>query len=309
MRIDKSLVEEARKRDMILFLEGHCGYSFKPQSGGYRCWQHPSLVVKGDRLSWYWHSKGMGGYGALDYLMKVENLTFHQAMESAARLPAAPSVNEESEAKKALALPEKARPPQGRLLNYLCHRRGIDRSIVFSLLNQEKIYQDRNGNVVFVGFDETGKPRFASLRGTNATGQFRRDCAGSDKRYGFHITHSPSQRLYIFESPIDAMSHATLENLITSDKDAWRRDNRLSLAGTSDTALPIYLASHPHIEELILCLDSDTAGREASVAIARKYGAKGYLTRIELPQHKDYNDDLLAKIAALDVKTSKGVER
>jgi hypothetical protein len=106
------------------------------------------------------------------------------------------------------------------------------------------------------------------------------------------MSDSQSGLLYIFESPIDAMSHASLENALTGDKNAWRRDNRLSLAGTSDAALPKYLETHPHIMELVLCLDNDPPGREASVVIARKYAEKGYRTRIELPRSKDYNEDL-----------------
>ena len=142
---------------------------------------------------------------------------------------------------------------------------------------------------MFIGFDERSAARFASLRGTYHDRQFRKDCTGSDKRFGFQMGAAPSQRLYIFESPIDAMSHASLV-------DDWRRDNRLSLAGTSGTALPHYLNTHPHIRELVLCLDNDPAGREAATAIAEKYAALGFTTRIELPQSKDYNADLLKNI-------------
>jgi hypothetical protein len=46
------------------------------------------------------------------------------------------------------------------------------------------------------------------------------DCAGSDKRYGFNMaTSGASDRLYIFESAIDAMSHGSLANATTGDKD------------------------------------------------------------------------------------------
>lgn len=167
-------------------------------------------------------------------------------------------------------------------------RRGVDTGIVTALLDEGRIYEDRRGNIVFVGFDEQGAARFASLRGTYGDQRFRMDCAGSDKRYGFHMGASLSGRLYIFESPIDAMSHASIAG-------GWRRDHRLSLAGTSDTALPKYLKVHPHVRELVLCLDNDPAGREAATAIAHKYAALGFVTRIELSQGKDYNADLLQK--------------
>ena len=296
--MDSKLVEQARSTDVLAFLENRYGFTFAQRGGVYRCRQHPSLAVKGDRLSWYWHSKGSGGHGVLDYLMKIEAMPFRQAVESVAHIPAAALVSAKSQPDKRLILPEKAGIPL-RLYDYLCHKRGIDAGIVGALLDEGIIYEDRRGNVVFVGYDEQGAARFVSLRGTYGGQQFRMDCAGSDKRYGFHMTYSQSERLYIFESPIDAMSHASLES-------EWRRDNRLSLAGTSDTALPQYLEAHPQTKELVLCLDNDPSGREASVAIARKYTGQGYRTRIELPQSKDYNQDLLQKRELEKAKKTTG---
>lgn len=284
--IDSKLVEQARNTDMLVFLEQHHGFTFAHRGGVYRCRQHPSLAVKGDRLSWYWHSRGVGGHGAIDYLMKMEHMPFRQAVETVAHIPAAAPISREPQKGRTLTLPEKAGMLQSRLYDYLCNRRGIDTGIVAALLDEGRIYEDRRGNVVFVGFDEQGAARFASLRGTYGDQRFRMDCAGSDKRYGFHMGESPSGRLHIFESPIDAMSHASLAG-------EWRRDNRLSLAGTSDAALPQYLSAHPHTKELVLCLDNDPAGRDAATAIARKYAALGFVTRIELSQGKDYNADLL----------------
>ena len=89
------------------------------------------------------------------------------------------------------------------------------------------------------------------------------------------------------------MRHASIENVITGNASAWLEHNRLSLSGTADTALPKYLQQHPHVKELVLCMDNDTAGRDAAIAIARKYADKGYMTRLELPRGKDYNEDLL----------------
>jgi hypothetical protein len=48
---DKNTVEQARNADLIAFLEKYNGFTFKPQSGAFRCQQHASLAVKADR-SW-----------------------------------------------------------------------------------------------------------------------------------------------------------------------------------------------------------------------------------------------------------------
>lgn len=292
--IDEKTVEQARNVDVIAFLEQRQGFTFSHRGDAYRCRQHPSLAVKNDRLSWFWHSRGMGGHGAIDYLMKMEHMPFRGAVEAVSGITPPPIPSRREEPPKGLVLPEKAGISL-RLYDYLCGQRSIDGDIVNRLIQKGKLYEDRRGNVVFVGHDEHGTARFASLRGTY--GDFRGDCAGSDKRYSFSMAACAlPERLYIFESPIDAMSHASLENAAAGDAGAWERHNRLSLAGTSDTALPFFLNQHPTIRELVFCLDNDPAGREGATLMARKYADKGYHTKIILPAGKDFNDDLQARV-------------
>ena len=188
-----------------------------------------------------------------------------------------------------------------RLYDYLCMKRGIDSDIVNTLIQREMLYEDKRGNVVFVGYDEQGAARFASLRGTQS--DFRGDCPGSDKRYGFTMAAcAPSDRLYLFESAIDAMSHASLVNADTGDTGAWKRDSRLSLAGTGDAALPFFLNQHKTVRELVFCLDNDPAGRGAAAILARKYAYKGYTALNEPPRGKDFNEDLQAFRAAIQAE-------
>ena len=289
--IEQNIVEHARNVDMIDFLHKHYGYSF---SASHRCRQHPSLAVKNDRKSWFWHSKGVGGYGAIDFLVKIEQMQFGESVEVITGIgPMVVKSLPEAKPPKKLILPNKSQSVK-RLYYYLCKKRGIDSGIVGELLNSGKIYQDERSNVVFVGYDEQGNARFASLRGTS--GGFRMDCAGSDKRYGFNMAAcSSSKWLYIFESAIDAMSHASLVNAETGDKAAWLRHSLLSLSGTSDTAIPFFLNQHKAVKGLVFCLDNDPAGCDAAAAMVRKYSAKGYETRIERPRAKDFNEDLLVR--------------
>jgi hypothetical protein len=304
--IDKETIEKLRNTDMIAFIERYCGYTFAYRGGAYRCKQHPSLAVKNDRRSFYWHSRGVGGYGVLDYLMKVENITFRDAVKTVAGSAAdtetiAAKPKQEAEQPKALVLPEKGGVPL-RLYDYLCCKRGIDSNIVNALIQEEKLYEDSRHNVVFVAYDEQGIPRFASIRGTY--GDFRGDCAGSDKRYGFNMPSPQSDQLYIYEAPIDAMSHASIVNLYCGSSEAWRRRNRLSLGGTSDAAIPFFLNQHKAIKELVFCLDNDPPGQEAAKALSRKYAEKGYYVRIEPPFQKDFNIDLLAIQAHMRLEKS-----
>ena len=289
--IDNKTIEAARSADIIAFFEHRYNFTFSYRGGAYRCRQHPSLAIKDNRLSWYWHSKGIGGFGVLDYLMKAENMSFRDAVEAVTGIMPTTIPSWQEAAPKILVLPEKAGISL-KLYAYLCSKRGIGRDIVNALIQKEMLYEDRRGNIVFVGYDEHNKARFAGLRSTHV--DFRGNCAGSDKCYGFSVVACvPSDRLYLYESAIDLMSHASLDNLIASDKTAWQRHSRLSLAGTSGVAIPFFLNKHNAIKELVFCLDNDPAGREAAVGMARKYTQMGYRTRLELPKSKDYNLDLL----------------
>ena len=111
------------------------------------------------------------------------------------------------------------------------------------------------------------------------------------------MAFSESAPLYIFESPIDCMSHASM----TED---WRTQNRLSLAGTSDTALPFLLNQRRGTRELLFCLDNDPAGRKAAEEMAHKYAEKGFVTRLELPRGKDFNEDLIAHLGQIRAERS-----
>lgn len=290
--IDKTDIDKARNMDLLTFLEQYKGFHFRRIGGEYRCAEHTSLAIKSDRLSWYWHSKGIGGYGAIDFLMKIEDNDFKGALQLLADgLPTAPPPPPIVVTQRDFILPEKAKNNH-RAYAYLTLTRGIDSHIVNELFQKEYIYEDTKGNAVFVGYDEQGKPQYATLRGTYTDKPFRMDCVGSDKRYSFCM-NGDTDRLYIFESAIDSLSHATLENRIQGNAGAYRADNRLSLGGTGSIALTHYLQRYSHIKELVFCLDNDDTGRKRAVALAREYADKGYYTRLELPTLKDYNEVLL----------------
>ena len=154
--IDNKTIEQARNSDIIAFFEKYHGFAFAHRGGAFRCRQHSSLAVKDDRLSWYWHSKGIGGHGVLDYLMKAENMAFREAVEVVTGVtPPTARPKQTAEPPKSLVLPEKRGIPL-RLYDYLCIQRGIDSDIVNTLIQRKMLYEDRRGNVVFVGRDEQG---------------------------------------------------------------------------------------------------------------------------------------------------------
>jgi hypothetical protein len=75
-------------------------------------------------------------------------------------------------------------------VNYL-HGRGIDYDLIDYCIQTGRIYESQPyHNVVFVGRDLKGQPRYAALRGT--VGDFKGEAPGSGKRYSFTIAENPA---------------------------------------------------------------------------------------------------------------------
>ena len=131
-------------------------------------------------------------------------------------------------------------------------------SAIRACIEAGTLYESRkHQNCVFVGKDLSGKPRFACLRGTR--GDFKQDVSGSDKRFNFFLPAKVPDcpRLAVAESPIDALSLATLVKRYGGN---WRDCTYLSLGGTGERALMQFLRDHLAITQVSLCLDNDHAG-------------------------------------------------
>lgn len=301
---------QARGTDIIDFLSTFEGLSFKCKGNGYSCVEHDSLYIKADRRGWYWNSQNTGGSSAIDYCEKIKQMSFPQALQmlvgDAAEIIKSNTL-QTPELKKSqeFSLPEKIDGQYSRAYAYLNKSRKIDSCIISKLMHEKKIYQDNNNNVIFVGYDEHDKAKFACRRGTLSDKSFRGDCSGSDKKYSFNIKGTNKEKLYVFESPIDLLSHATLVNKAVKNNNAWLVHNRLSLAGTTDVALEHYVKLNTNIKELIFCLDNDEAGQKATAEHMKKYNEKGYKVSAITPKNKDLNEDLIEHMKKSEVKRVK----
>ena len=167
-------------------------------------------------------------------------------------------------------------------------KRGIAPQVIRQFLNSGLLYEDaEHHNCVFVGKNSAGQVKYAGLRGTyDREGKgFRGDVTGSDKRVGFALPYDrSSDQVLVFEAPIDLMSYLTLHR---------NTPNALALCGLYDGALQAYLADHPQIKRIELCLDADGPGREAARQFQDKYAAMGYAVTVEEPRSgKDWNEYL-----------------
>ena len=314
----KEQIEQAKEWDLLSYLQ-----AFEPQElkkcgrTEYCTATHDSLKISNGR--WNWHSQGIGGRTALDYLIKVRDMDFVSAVELLCGERGAVVSRTQTGAPvqtqpKPFRLPEASRCGTA-MVTYL-QGRGIDADIINRCIGLELLYESRRyHNCVFVGRDLEGKARYAFLRGTR--GEFKLDLDGSDKRYSFYLPAADPSSPYVAvaESPVDAISLATL--LMMQGED-WTGNHYLSLGGTAPRALLGFLHDHPDVTHVSLCLDNDAAGIAGMDTIREAIQADGELSRriksiVDNPPPefggKDYNALLQQKTKAMREASHRGETR
>ncbi len=302
--VTKEQIEKAKEWDLLSYLERYEPDELKRCGPREYCTRtHDSLKISNGK--WCWHSRGVGGRTALEYLIKVRGLDFVEAVEAlcGCRVPP-PSERPAPKPPKPFELPEASRFPAA-VLSYL-QSRGIHPDLIAACIRAGTLYESRrHRNCVFVGRDPSGRARFACLRGTRDN--FRIDVEGSDKRYNFTLPAADPDcpRLAVSESPIDALSVATLVRLTGGD---WQDSHYVALGGTAPRAMLQYLRDHPAITQVSLCLDNDEAGRKGMDKLGQAIREDAELSqRIKLVYRnpppaefgKDYNDLLCAQVRAM----------
>ena len=276
--------ERARQTDIAELLRSQ-GETLKRSGKEYE-WRDGGQKVTVRGNLWYHQYEREGG-DAIDFVRRFYNKTYQEAMdyllgESNGSLTVSPPVIKEQ---KTLVPPER-NDNMRRVYAYLLKHRGIDREVLNHFAHAGLIYEDaKYHNVVFVGTDEIGKIRHISKRGSGTESTYKGNEAGSEPECSFHHI-GKSNRLYVFEAPIDMLSY------ISMHKSGWQQHSYVALCSVADRALFYTLKQRPNLNEVHLCLDSDEPGQTAAHRIAEKLFTGGYKYEIEIPQGKDWNEDL-----------------
>ncbi len=78
---DSEAIERARQVDLLTYLQTCEPQELVHVSGNVYCTKtHDRLRISNGK--WCWFSRGIGGYSALDYLIKVNGYSFLEAMET-----------------------------------------------------------------------------------------------------------------------------------------------------------------------------------------------------------------------------------
>ena len=279
MTYTQAQIDKANAVDLEKFLRAQ-GETLVRSGKEYRWKAHDSLTVCGNK--WFRHSQSKGGL-PVDFVMEFYGKSFPEAVQMLTGEPGEVQPEADPAPSPAFRLPLR-NVTNANILNYLTQERKLSPSLVNFFIAAGDIYEDAaHHNVVFVGRDADGHPRYASSRGIRE--KFRQDAAGAEKAFGF-AHRGTDKQLLVFESSIDLLSFIELfpKN--------WQQHNYLSLGGVSGKALRQFLSECPDVERVFLCLDSDKAGEDACKRLAALLPDTVSVTRIQ-PCMKDWNEVLV----------------
>lgn len=299
--IPKDVIEKARKVDLLTYFKRYNPNELvKVCEGTYKGKTHDSLIISNGL--WYRFSTNDGGKSAIDYLIKVERLTLQEAVKRVLKEEITDYKYEptlEKKESKEVVIPKKSNTNK-EVIEYLINR-GIDEEIINYCIEKGLIYQeDKTKNVVFIGYDNEHKIRYAGCRSTNEK-RILRDAKGSSKEFSFRLlSDTKNDSIHIFESAIDLLSYATLLKIKGYN---WRIQNLIALAGVyqpskkiENSKVPIavenYLINNPSIEHIVIHFDNDIAGRNATKALIIALNKRYNIYDIPAPYGKDINDYL-----------------
>lgn len=273
------------------------GETLIPAGREKRLGSNHSITIR--KNCWYDHAEETGGL-AIDFVKMYYQMTFSKAMAfllSAEGLYHVEFVTEPAEReRKKLVLPEANRDMK-RLYAYLVKKRCIEPEVVNFFVKEKLLYESREENkttgkvyqnAIFVGRDADGIARHAHKKGLYSDRtSYRGNLAGSEPEYSFQY-RGPSNKVYVFEAPIDLMSYITLH------PDNWQQHSYIALMGVPGKALMLFLKEREDTETIVLCLDNDEAGNQAIVRLTEEVQRLGKSFMIQTDQSiaKDWNEDL-----------------
>ncbi|MDH6364527.1 hypothetical protein M2139_001482 [Enterococcus sp. PF1-24] len=261
--VSQEEIDKASQVDILDFARAN-GMSFERDSRKtYRSTEHSSLLIDVEKNVVHYNSEGIHG-NAIVFARKVIGIeSFTEAVRT---------LNNDNYEKHEYV--EKPRLPYvydssnensnfNRARNYLVNDRKINYQLVDALHNSGHISQDKRGNVLFKWIED-GKIVGASEQGTVHSSSFARGSwkhiqENAQAETGFNFTIGEPKNLKFFESPIDALSYATINPGIKDTK-------FISMDGLKDVTFTHQLQKTVNQlgkipDSVSFCVDNDKGGQ------------------------------------------------
>jgi len=276
--------QAAKQCDLAAFLKSQ-GERIKRSGSEYE-WVGHHITLRGNQ---FYDQYAQRGGTAVDFVREQYDLSYPEAVQTLLGMSAVatPVSKYPQRGQRPFELPPR-NDNMRRVYAYLIKQRCIDRDVIHHFAHRGLIYEDANfHNAVFVGTDKDGHPRHAHKKSTALRdSSFRANQSGSEAAFSFHHI-GVSDTVFTFEAPIDMLS------FISIYPNGWQEDSYVALCSVAEHALFRLLEDNPNIHKIVLCLDNDEAGRQATERIAAKLAEQGYDdVSVFVSQYKDFNEDL-----------------
>ena len=304
--LTKDEIDNAANTNLVDYLDRH-GFELKKRGKQYFFTHNgnDSLVIFGANNHMFKHfSSGHTG-NAIKFCREHLNMNFAEAVESlnGGRFvntlpPVKKTVNQNP--KVEFVAPNKD-DSYKRLFAYLLKERLINTEVVKFFVNEKILYPTKEfnektkkeyRNIAFLVKDYDGNDVGAIKRSYFKDGFKGNHENGNTIDYGFNYTgDSNSNRVFLFESPIDMLSY--ISNMEQKGVD-WKKDNFIATGGVNFGALEKFIDLNQNISNIYLCHDNDKAGHMARLKIISTLTEKGYKGKFvnHIPHNKDWNEDL-----------------
>ncbi len=290
----KAETDAVKQLDIRMIAE-EMGFTFKKRGSHLECNEVSGMILFTQTNTFHNFYTGETG-SVIDLVMKFENRTFPETVRELSKYLSGGTVKFQSyqsqTENKPFLLPP-VNKDYRRAFAYLTKSRAIDRELVSRLMHEHRIYEEADHhNVVFLAGDRAGHIQHGFIRGTITGKQFRGDVPGSNKDYGFSLQGN-TNRLIVFEAPIDLLSYKTLY--------PESQDHLIALGMLAQSPVYLYLKEYPEVKQISFVLDNDKKGREATRKYEHEFQEKGYSiirdpasVRLWQTGKKDMNEYLVA---------------
>lgn len=274
------------------------------------CFWHNSQHVQGDTIAFLQH---FCGYGYKEAVSAVLELVGENTV--GVELPCL--FDGENRDEKKFVMPDIAVDKDGKVYTddiekYLVETRCISPNIVRYFIDNGRLFQQSSrmkkftrgrfrGCCLFVGYPNgttNNTPNFCERRTVRPEKGKKKTLTveGSDKKHGFYVNHF-SPTLLVTEGILDFMAVMTI---IEKNGANFCGYDYLALTGTGKTkAIATVLQEQPHIKRIILSLDNDEGGENATAEAIKmlktQFPEIPYIVK-KPKDAKDYNDLLIQQM-------------
>lgn len=263
--------------------------------------EHNSCVIDVNNNSFVWNSKQKSG-DIINFVEEYYNVDFKEATQILGAKKDVPYLIKTYQDEvtipkelKDISLLQNDLQEQNNMKHiyaYLNKTRKIDYAIVQEFVDKKLIAEDINRNLIFKTFDKEDKEKLIALSKKGTSVKPYQFISPHSENVGFRFATSDTVKtLYVYEAPIDLMSHYEM------NKKKLIKDNALLLAMTglkSNAVLNNIKEYDP--EKVVFCVDNDDAGKHF-IEKMRSILPENLKDKMEIlvPEKKDWNEDIKEK--------------